>query len=206
MYNPYALDNTDRVNNNRVWLPNGEYIHCTFLSRAVGDLFHHGFMTLHDTNEFLEALEEHYYRGVLPGQRRFFSVYSGEYEYFLVVCKQTLDVLLSSVSFFRDLDLNVREERARAYRHLIANFPRNIGEWVNMLLLTGGTVPRAPLPPDDDDDSESEDDDDMIGSVIIVEDDSDDGYTADMDVVGVVRDVLTFSGGDLSDLETHESQ
>ncbi|UNI72588.1 MAG: hypothetical protein [Avonheates virus Gas_102] len=101
---------------------------CSVVARCFDDLYDHELFVDNDHHAAMDALTNHMWRGILPGDTRFYSPYSGEYVYFLELVDDVMSMYEMAVNFFDLTDSEEENVEPEAVINLYDRpFPRNIG-------------------------------------------------------------------------------
>jgi len=125
--NPYA-----RIRHHEVLGSNGRSYPCRIVWTCINDLYRHQLLTRDDHDRQISALQDHMYRGTLPGDTRFYSVYSGEHVYWVELVDDLMEMYTMAVNFW-DLTDSDEENHEPMIDHDVPRdlyavpFPTNIG-------------------------------------------------------------------------------
>ncbi|UNI72592.1 MAG: hypothetical protein [Avonheates virus Gas_1078] len=112
-------------------LPNGDWVPCKIAHECMRDLYHYGHLDDIMYTEWSDALQDYVYHGIMPGQDRFYSVYTSEYVYFLEMIGDTMEMFNLAMNFWDLTDdeewLDPAEVVMRDEDLYARPFPTNIG-------------------------------------------------------------------------------
>ena len=100
---------------------------CYLMRRCFSDLFHHGHYSINEYEMQIEALDDHMFRGILPGDRKFFSVMDNKTKYWPEMIDDVHDMYLLAVNFFDETSDEDEDSPISVVDLFERDFPVNIG-------------------------------------------------------------------------------
>ena len=101
---------------------------CAVIYKCIDDVLDHELITYDQSVHQGQAVADHQYSGILPGSRRFYSPYSGEYVYFVELLDDYIEMYTMAMNFWDLTDSEEENEDPMQVDDLWARpFPTNIG-------------------------------------------------------------------------------